>query len=200
MEVQVLNRKSQIRQTACLLFREKGYAGTSMRDLAKHIGIEPASLYSHIKSKENILQDICFGMAKDFFSAFNDVLIENDTPEIKLKKAIEGHIKVILNNADASAVFFYDWRYLSAENLTKFKAMRRKYEKGFENILEEGVDLGSFKEINIRFTIQSLFSCINWLYDWKKVAMFADAEEMSTNFTNIFFNGILNENNFLTKN
>ena len=52
-------RKTQIDRTATALFRARGFAATSMRELAAELGMEAGSLYSHIKSKEEILHRVC---------------------------------------------------------------------------------------------------------------------------------------------
>lgn len=187
---EVINRKEQIIEVACILFREKGYAGASMRDIAGYIGIEPASLYSHYKSKEHILQTICFGMAEDFFEAQKAVDIQTLLPHQKLEKAIEAHIRVIVDNADASAVFFHDWRYLNEPSLSTFKALRKKYESIFAEILKEGIETGVFRNMDQAFTLQTIFSSVNWLYDWQKAAMLIKPEQLSKNFCHLLFSGI----------
>ena len=102
-----LDRKSEIRLTAKKLFKERGYAATSMRDLAKEVGIEAASLYNHLSSKEELLNEMCFDIADQFFLAFNAAILEEKNPSKKLKAAIKAHIGVIANNLDASTVFFH---------------------------------------------------------------------------------------------
>jgi AcrR family transcriptional regulator len=52
-------RKEVILRKASSLFRMKGFAVTSMRDLAESVGVEAPSLYNHIGSKAELLQDIC---------------------------------------------------------------------------------------------------------------------------------------------
>ena len=62
-----VSRKEVILKASAKLFREKGYKAASMRDLAVKVGVEAASLYNHIRSKAELLHDICFNVANVFF-------------------------------------------------------------------------------------------------------------------------------------
>ena len=59
------SKKDLIIGKASAMFREKGFPATSMRDLAEAVGIEAASLYNHIQSKSDILQEIIFRTANE---------------------------------------------------------------------------------------------------------------------------------------
>src|SRR6187399_2050658 len=100
-----LSRKEQVIRKAAELFREKGYAASSMRDLAQKLGIEAASLYSHIKSKEEILINLCFDMATEFRKSLDEVEKQNATSIDKLRNGIIAHIQVMAKDLTASAVF-----------------------------------------------------------------------------------------------
>ena len=75
------SKKELILQKAASMFRQKGFAATSMRDLAETVGIEAASLYNHIQSKSEILQEIIFHTANDcnvhLNSLIDDALTNN---------------------------------------------------------------------------------------------------------------------------
>ncbi|HYM19545.1 MAG TPA: TetR/AcrR family transcriptional regulator [Candidatus Kapabacteria bacterium] len=159
-------RKDQIRLVAEQLFREHGYASTSMRELADSLGIEAASLYNHITSKEEILQDICFSMAESFFQAIEPIEESGLGPVEKLRYAIEAHLGVIAANSNASAVFLHEWRHLGEPFLGDFRLMRRRYEKLFHTVIEEGVRAGVFQPLDATLTARTLLSAINWTYEW----------------------------------
>src|SRR5476649_2872519 len=120
MEVINLSRKEQVIRKAAELFREKGYAASSMRDLAQKLGIEAASLYSHIKSKEEILRNLCFDMASEFRKSLDDVEKQTIPASEKLKNGIIGHIQVMARDLTASAVFMNEHRHLSQPFLRDF--------------------------------------------------------------------------------
>ncbi|WKV11293.1 TetR/AcrR family transcriptional regulator [Marivirga harenae] len=185
-----VNRKQQIIEKATELFQKQGYAATSMRDLAGYIGIEAASLYSHIKSKEEILQKICFQMATDFFQSLEKIELEKLSADEKLKKAVVSHVNVLTKDSAASAVFFSEWRHLSESYLQDFLTMRNNYENKFIQILIDGHKEGVFKRMDAKFTVLALLSSINWMPSWYKPEGKLSPEEIAENVTDVFINGL----------
>ena len=187
---QVLDRKAQIKTVAQNLFRTKGYSATSMRDLAKEVGLEPASLYSHISSKEDILSEICFRLANQFLDANKEIPGLELSAIDKLKLAIENHILIITANLDASGVFLHDWKFLETSNLNKFKEMRDQYENIFLEILKQGKDECSVQVDDIKLTLVYLLSSLNWIYDWYKEDGKYNPKQLAQKMINTIFEGI----------
>lgn len=184
------SRKEQIEEKATALFEERGYAATSMRDLAQVLGIEAASLYSHIKSKEEILQKICFRMADEFFNAWNEVELENRSQADKMEKAMIAHVKVITKDTAASAVFFNEWRHLSEPHLSQFLAMRNDYEGRFISIITDGMTSGEFNEVDAKFTMLTVLSSLNWTHNWYKSSGNLSPEEVGRRLSSLLLNGL----------
>lgn len=184
------DRKAQIKEVAQNLFRERGYAATSMRDLARQVGIEPASLYSHITSKESILREICFRMADEFFEIMDRIRVLPLSPPERLHKAIVTHIGVIRNNFDAATVFFHEWRFLEEPNLSRFKTMRKTYEYQFREILEEGMQTGDFREVDVKVVLPTLFSAMNWAHEYVKPSSKMEPDDLGDHIYQLFFDGL----------
>ena len=184
------SRKHQIEEKATRLFQEKGYAATSMRDLAQVLGIEAASLYSHIKSKEEILQKVCFRMADEFFNAWHDVEMENGSFSLQMEKAIIAHIRVITKDTAASAVFFNEWRHLSEPYLGDFLLMQQDYEGRFKKIIRDGIASGEFKEVDEKFMMLTILSSINWTHNWYKPEGKLSAREIGERLASLLLNGL----------
>src|SRR5450432_3109143 len=88
------SKKDVITQKASALFRKKGFTATSMRDIAEAIGIEAPSLYNHIESKNAILKDICFRIARRFTGNLREVEIGPELYLSKIESLIRFHISM----------------------------------------------------------------------------------------------------------
>jgi TetR/AcrR family transcriptional regulator, cholesterol catabolism regulator len=186
-----LSRKEQVIRSAAELFREKGYAASSMRDLAQKLGIEAASLYSHIKSKEEILQQLCFDMATEFRKSLAEVEKKNVSATEKLRLGIIGHIQVMAKDLTASAVFMNEHRHLSQPYLRDFLLLRINYINRFKAIIEEGARLGEFKDsIDKKLAVMTLFSSLNWMPMWYDPSSKIDSSELGQQLADMLVNGL----------
>jgi len=186
-----LSRKEQVIRSAAELFREKGYAASSMRDLAQKLGIEAASLYSHIKSKEEILQHLCFDMAAEFRKSLAEVEKKNVSASEKLRLGIIGHIQVMAKDLTASAVFMNEHRHLSQPFLRDFLLLRINYINRFKAIIEEGARVGEFKDsIDKKLAVMTLFSSLNWMPMWYDPASKIDPTELGQQLADMLVNGL----------
>lgn len=186
-----LSRKEQVIRKAAELFREKGYAASSMRDLAQKLGIEAASLYSHIKSKEEILHSLCFDMATEFRKSLVEVEKMNVPAGKKLKLGIIGHVQVMAKDLTASAVFMNEHRHLSQPSLRDFLLLRINYINRFKAIIETGIKSGEFKEtIDTKLAVMTLFSSLNWMPLWYNPGSPIQPTELGEQLADMLVNGL----------
>src|ERR1700716_3928104 len=111
-------REDQVRAVALRLFKEKGYHATSMRDIADEVGINKGSLYSYIRSKEDLLIPFferAMGLLLEQIEAISaDAAL---SPTARLTRAIHAHISAVTENLDILTVYLSEWRQLTADSL-----------------------------------------------------------------------------------
>lgn len=186
-------RKTQILNEALKLIRKNGYHATGMREVAKSMGIEAASLYNHIESKEEILRITCFTLADKFITALDDVNDIYFNAEEKLRMAIKNHIEILTQNLDAAYLFLYEWKNLSEPHLENFKKMRDRYEEGFKEILSTGEDEGIFKESDKKFAALTILSSLNWIIEWYKPSGSMTPSEIANKLADFILSGLTKE-------
>jgi AcrR family transcriptional regulator len=189
-ETLIISRKEQIMQTSAKMFKQKGYASTSMRDIATEMGIEAASLYHHIKSKEEILETICFSLANKLLTGIAEVNDIYFNAEEKLRMAIKNHVQIISENIDQSAAFLHEWRSLSEPKLSEFKTLRDAYENEFKVILNDGINEDLFDDVDQKFATLTILSTVNWINEWYNPKGKMNAEEIAKKLSDFILGGL----------
>src|SRR5581483_1584028 len=135
-------RREELTRTAARLFAERGYHGTSLADLAEALGIQKASLYHHIDSKEDLLWEVARGGAEAFHAALDGVPDGLPAGET-IRRALRAHLGVVAAQLDVATVFVREWRALGGERRERFVAERRRYEDRIRDLFRDRRERGA---------------------------------------------------------
>jgi len=97
-------RRTELTREAARLFAERGYHGTSIGDLAEALGVQKATLYAHIKSKQDLLYETMREGANAFHAALDEIPEQLPATE-KIRLALSGHLRVVAEQSDVATVF-----------------------------------------------------------------------------------------------
>jgi AcrR family transcriptional regulator len=161
-------RRREIDEVASELFHMNGYAATSVRDIARALDIQGASLYAHVASKEDVLFSIVDRAAGAFERAADAAEAEaaDGDPVERLAALVEGHVDIVTADPERASVFVTEWRHLSAERRAAISARRDAYERRFREVIEEGIALGAFRASDSALAAAFILTALNGIPTW----------------------------------
>ena len=181
-------RRSELRREAARLFAERGYHGTSIGDLAEALGVQKATLYAHIESK----QDLLYETMRDGADAFHAVLdaIPEQLPAVeKIRLALRGHLRAVAEQLDVATVFVQEWRYLEGERRDEIVGERRRYEERVRALFREGRELGELRtDLDDGTAALLMLSAANWAYTWLQPGR--DTDDLADRFYALLIDGM----------
>jgi TetR/AcrR family transcriptional regulator, cholesterol catabolism regulator len=184
------SKKELILRRAAAMFREKGFAATSMRDLAEMVGIEAASLYNHIRSKNEILEAICFDVANIFFTNMETIESSSKNSIGKIEDLLRFHIRQMVENYEEVYVSDREWKHLEEPYLSNFQSQRRNYRKKFAAIINEGIDKNEIRKIDAPTAVLIILHAISGIESWHRSKAKISAEELEENMLKIMIDGL----------
>jgi AcrR family transcriptional regulator len=186
-----ISRKDVIVSKAATLFREKGFKAASMRDLAEAVGVEAASLYNHIKSKTELLHEICFSVANRFMHKIDAIETENIPSIEKVEKLLRFHIGEMVNHYEEVYVSDREWKHLSDPYLSNFQNQRRIYRKRFAAIIEKGIRNNEIKQIDAPTAVLIMLHAISGIESFHRSTQKISAAELEENMITILVGGLV---------
>ncbi len=183
-------KRELILTEAAKLFKDRGYSGTSMRDLAGQVGMEAASMYNHIKSKDELLDTICFRISDTYISQLQYIEGQRIPYGEKIKSLVQLHIRLMVEDGAAVSVANHDWKYLPEPRLTEFKQARKTYEKGFASLIEAGIAAGEFRPVNVSVALFTVLSAVRWVELWYRPGRGLTAAELESNIITVLLGGL----------
>lgn len=186
-------RKDVIIAKAAKLFREKGFSATSMRDLAEHVGVEAASLYNHISSKAEILQEICFKVANNFLSHIEGVDAAHDSSISKVEAILRFHIRQMIDNYEEVYVSDREWKHLTDPYLSNMQGQRRAYRQRIASIIEQGIQRNEIKNIDAPTVVLIMLHAVSGIESWHRSKKKIEPQLLEDNMVQILIEGLRNK-------
>jgi AcrR family transcriptional regulator len=184
------SRKDVIVQKAAILFKEKGFKAASMRELAEVVGVEAASLYNHIKSKNELLHEICFSVANRYNQKLEELETKETTSLEKVENLLRFHIEGMVDHFEEVFVSDREWKYLSEPYLSNFQNQRRSYRKRFATIIEDGIRKKEIKKIDATTAVLIMLHAISGIESWHRSKQKINGEELEENMIAILVGGL----------
>jgi AcrR family transcriptional regulator len=159
-------RRREIDEVASELFHANGYAATSVRDIARALDIQAASMYAHVASKEDVLWSIVDRAATAFELAADGAVAETSDPVDRLAALVEAHVEVVTADPERSSVFVTEWRHLSGGRRAEIAGRRDAYEARFREAVRDGIALGAFRASDPAVAAAFLLTALNGIATW----------------------------------
>ncbi len=167
-------QKDRMLRAAAHCFNEKGYSGSSLRDVADVLGLTDAALYYYVRNKEELVY-LCYVRAAELGREAMDAALQHDGSSLQqIQVYLSRHIEMMVGERGPIAIMS-EIPSLERDHRDEILQLSRDHSRRFESLLTAGVDDGSIRDVDIRMTGNAIMGSINWIPKWyRSDAMLAE--------------------------
>lgn len=183
-----LRRRDEILQAALRAFREQGYHGTTLEEIAGRLGLRKTALYHYFADKEAILYE-CHRRSLDELERVMEEAGGMPGPAARLRFLIREHVRVMTEVLEGSPLAF-EVPALSADHQAEVVARRDAWEGFLRRTVREGVEAGEFRDVDPRVATFSILGAINWIARWYRPGGDLRPPELAVRFSDHLVTGL----------
>ena len=159
-------KRERIIATAVELFYNNGLSNTSLEAVAEKMNVTKPFIYSHFKSKNDLLAEICARGIRASLDALNRVVASEGTPTDKLQALARDFTLAVLENQAHIAIYNREEKDLSPHDRDAINEMRSEFDRKFCALLNEGVSSGAFVVDDVKLASLAIGGIVSWSYVW----------------------------------
>jgi TetR/AcrR family transcriptional regulator, cholesterol catabolism regulator len=160
------NRREELLRVSARLFRQKGFDGTSIRDISSAAGMQSGSPFYHFKTKQDILVAVMEEGLTEGLRITSEVMALAVPPEDKLVRMIRTQLGTILDDAhDFVPVLHYEWRSLTPANRRRVVALKDRYDALWQDLIDELQQAGHMPG-DAQLMRLLILGAVNWTGAW----------------------------------
>lgn len=160
------SRRHQLLRASARLFREKGYDGTSVRDIAQATGLQSGSWVYHFPTKQDILVAAMEQGLVDALARIEAIAARDLPPRRKFEALVRTHLDTLLApGQDFIPVVLYEWRSLEPSSRRRVAVPLKRYEAVWREAIDALRHTGEWPT-RTKIDVLLLFGALNWMARW----------------------------------
>jgi TetR/AcrR family transcriptional regulator len=171
------------------VFNLRGYAGTTLDDIARALDVTKAALYYHVKNKEEILF-LCHQLALDIaMDGFRQAWAVPLPPDEQLRIALTHYIEAMADQLKGTVVLL-DQGALSPRLHARIVEGRDEYERALRGVIAKGIEVGVFAPCDPKIVGFALLGALHWIPKWYSPTGDRSAREIAAQFADYLVRGL----------
>jgi len=158
-------QRDRMLKAAASCFNAKGFSGTSLKDVAKHLGLTDAALYYYVRNKEELVYHCYLRAAELGKEAMDRGRAEGQTGFEQAFLYIRYHVEILVGDRGPVAIMS-EIPTLNPAHRNEVLKVSRRHSTAFEEILSAGIEDGSIIDCDVRMTGNAIMGAINWIPKW----------------------------------
>jgi AcrR family transcriptional regulator len=184
-------REQEIIAAAAKVFKEKGYHAATTRDIAAEVGIQQATLYYYISSKEELLYLVVREPIVRLFNQVEEIVEASVPTRTKVERAIHAHLAAFDENYPHMFVYVQELPHLIDTLQEKIRESPGRYQHLWEAILQQGIAGGELRaDLDVPATVLMILGMCNWLHRWYRKGGRLNTETLARQYARAILDGI----------
>jgi AcrR family transcriptional regulator len=183
--------REDILEAAAQVFRQKGFHGASMNDIAEAVRLQKASLYHHVSSKQEILFELLDRAVQMLLEQISPIANQNISADKKLRLMIHAYLQILVENIDLATVLLFEHRSLDRKQHARHIPNRDKFESLWKDVLAEGAQARLFCCTDPGLASRALLGQLNWTITWYRPDGPLTIEQIADQYSDLLLNGLL---------
>ncbi len=182
-------KRAEILRGAAAVFREKGFHGAGMREIAAGLNMAPGALYYYFESKNDLLYTCQILSLKRLLASARGIVANDSPADEKLRLLVRAHLGHILDELGGSFAHI-EFHALRPERLQEVVSKRDTYERVVRGVLSEGIAAGLFRKTDVKLAALALLGALNWTVVWWRPEGRHDMETVAEHIAGTFLRGL----------
>ena len=188
-----LQKTEEIYQVIARLFAYRGYHSTSMREIARELGMNQSSLYHYFASKQDILFTLMNDAMDDVLAILEEISSTDLLPEDRLNRVLSFYTQYYAGDQERLILLINEMNSLNEEYRSILVRKQRQYVQLIKSILEELAAQDKIKQIDPAIATFAFFGMVHYTIKWYHKDGPVSLEQLANAFVEIFTKGVLTD-------